>query len=536
MSDAEAPAQGWSRRLLSLARREWGVPAGLAAGLAALRATGANPFGYPTGHDWNLYIANAAWIWADPRPEAIAWSNWRGVGQAWLMGLFGEHIGYITAAQWITYLSMVSVIACAALLARALGSGGWPALVAGLIAGLLPPVRAGVAWVNCYPLIAGASGLALAAGAQTLRSRRWEWAALTGFAAAFVVTVDVRGYGPFLIAAGLVFLSLFGPGGMRRRGALALAALIPAAGVFALQHHVIVTRDAASIGILEQATLNSAEGLHYFPEDCEPDSPNGLVRLTSRCGKAHRDRGIVEMRPQGLPPPELVLVLLALTLLPGRGGWRATLGAVGTLWGPAVLVFVGMHMVSYTDRFLLLMCTPLAALFPVAAYRLGDTAWALLRLIPPLRERRWPAALGATALTAIFAVAFIRQAEARWPDPLASLVKVKRGPARGEDQRWMAARMIAAWAKPGDLVADCANVDVFENLLPLPGELLRSPHIHGDCPAWMLDAPSPGDAWLVAPGGYQVPDRPQWTFMTEVEGVWEGGPLWIYRRQGGAAP
>jgi len=427
--------------------------------------------GYPLGSDWGHHFSVAEFIW-HPDPD-ISYPLFRRPWYGWLLGALGEGMGYLEAAQLLGKLSAVLIVLAAGIGAWAL-AGPLAAPVAAFIAAGMPLVREGGLWVNHYPLLGAACGLALAAGAAASRWPRLPWVVLAGLAAGAAAAIDVRGEMVLGAVLALVVLGLPWASDWRKTGLLGLCLVVSAAAVPA--HAVWLDRafDIPELNFDEQLRVQRAGVLGQIQGGTFQDAgleaacdgvevvPLQLDGVRSSCAAALRSSSFVRMADQAMLPPPALLWLLPLALLPlGRRRlvrFRSSVAA-GVVFGlPTAALWIGMGWVTYFPRYVLPFAAVLAMLLPVAVHR-------LLRV----------GGLGPRWLGAIAAVGALGLAIEEWPghpqpEEAAQIVGAGVDRAAGHYARWAHTELGEA-----DSIVDCAGLALDSLLLPQRIDYLRYP-------------------------------------------------------------
>jgi len=437
--------------------------------------------GHPLGSDWGHYFTAAEFIWNPV--DGLAYPDFRKPWFGWLMGGVGQGMGYLAAAQMIGKISLAGMVLGAALLGASMASR-WVGLVAGGTVILMPLAMDGALWVNHYPALGAAVGLAFGAGAAAMRWRWTGWVILAGIAAGIAWALDFRGLIALPAAAGLVLL-----GGLRfgLKSCILRLAVFGAvfSGPFAqdvwLQRTFSIPQleVASQLAVQRKGTLEQiGQGLVGGDRVRQACSGQRVERFRvasagTECATALRTSSIERLAALGLIPSGIVLTAGAFWLLPSapRRRWTVALAGAGIVGAPMLSLYMGMGWVTYFDRYVLPFAVIIAALLPVAAGRVAD--------LVPVRWLRDPLggvlALGATALV--------------WPGLSARNIDA---PERVQSSEYHAG-VFAEWASaslgPADGVIDCAGLAVDSLLLPRRIDYVRYPPGDPECVA-LIKAPT----------------------------------------------
>jgi len=486
-------------------RRWWAESAygaGLLLALLLLLRQGVVFFGFPEGSDWETYISNTAYIWHGDWPDVI-YQDWRKPLHAYLVGLLGEPSSYIWAAQVVTTASVVAMVLAAGLMGRALASRS-AGVVSALSVAALTTLEPASRWVNHYPLLAGTGALALAFGAAALRWRHAGWALLAGLFAGLCFAVDSRGL-VALVAVGLMVVGALVSlrAKPRRAVALGVAACLGLGLATAVDQGLQrrYTPDLLQLGAQlddqRQVILDHYAQVGGAPDAlaqaCRLDEPTAISTLELPCAAALGAENHRRMRAEGAQPPLVFALLLLVALVPGRRGWRDSLGSLAVFGCSAGALAAGMAWVVYWDRYGLQLTVPLAVLAPVALARVAG--WVEARW--PLGRPGWGSWAGAAAALLVASLV--------WPGwPLGA--STGAGPAPGASEQHPGGAdgrvQLAAWVRanvgPDDRVFDCAGSSLFQLLLPLRLQLSRAPWHTPSCRAWSrVPLPADGRQWFV---------------------------------------
>ncbi len=447
----------------------------------------------PVGPDWNQYFM-AAWKVIHRLPED--YPEFRYPLYPWLVGTLGARLGYVAAAVILSSLGATLIVLAAGLGARAL-AGPW---AGGLAAAAVPWVETtlqSARWSSQYAVLGAAGGLAVAMGAWAARRPRpWIFLA-TGLAAGLVWAVDARGV-PFAVT-----VALLSAVGLTRRiswkgrcaALLAWAAGFLVGPVSQARLEVIPRRPSAYLVAVQRRM--AMEDIRAFRtpgiyEACRGRRYEAIPLLDmpfTSCGKAllRHNLGLYGRElPFGLI---LTLVALPAALLPGRGGWRATV-ASGLYFLPPVFILAVVGVIlDVPARYLVPYASILAGVVPVGAVRLVRT-WA-----PETTRWRRPLEAVAVCLAGTWLLFAGPPAAARSP---------RRNPYT-QQQQVMGRLMHAVKTRVSDRdrVLDCShNLRIEVALMPRvhepdPAKVRESPDIRR-CRRWVYHPPQgEGDRWLI---------------------------------------
>ncbi len=461
-------------------------------------------FDFPCGSDWETYFDNAAVFW-HPEWPGLVYQDWRKPLHAFLVGGLGELGGYTIAAQAISLASALAMVLGAGLAGRALGNR-WTGAVAALAMACLAPLEQSSRWVNLYPLLAGMSALAFAAGAACLRWPRAGWAIAAGGLGGLALGVDSRGLTAALAA---ILMGLGGVVSLRGRTGRMLWVLLALAlglgGALAvdlgLQRSAGLEMRSFQQRIAVQSVVSFGPGSP--PEVLAACVPNGeasseaAISVDRDCARALLPHNQRTLRGQDVLPPLWLVGLSLLSLLPAGWGRRSSWGALVMLGGAAATLGLGMAMMEYPDRYALPLLLPLVVAVPLAFGRLA----ALVR--PRLNAPRVvPLAAVLSSLAMVCLV---------WP----GAPGVSRAPAESCSDAGITSPAyqqsvlaVEAWARrnlgPDDLLMDCTQAPLSQLLLPTRPPLMHTPQPEVDCVGWVNAPPSvSGALWLLtfSPGG-----------------------------------
>jgi hypothetical protein len=462
---------------------------------------------HPMGSDWAQYFTVAEIIWHD---DPHLYPPFRKPFFGLVLGLFGEYLGYLNAAQLIGRL-------CAVLMVIAAGMGAWALVgpIAGVLAScfvvLMPLVMDGALWVNNYPLLGASSSMALAAGAAMCRWPRLGWALVAGASAGMATALDVRG---IVVVPAVVALLVLGlPWGQWRRvGLLCLALAGPLVSFMAYDGWLTRTFEVpqftleSQLRVQRQAVLEPIRRGQYVDTPALQDACGDVTASqpalqpwvevldlyrTDSCASALSHYSYGPLRDNRILPGPLTLMLLPLTLLPiawrrERRTWFQSSAASLVVFGiPTLTVLTGMSWVFYSDRYLLPFGGVLAMLVPVA---LGRLFGAVLRF-----DRRFAAWIG-TGVAASCWAAWV------WPGLDARSLNAPETVKRAD----YAAGVMAMWAEENvgqeDQVIDCGGLAMDYLLLPQRIAYVRHPPGDPSCEDRIrFPSTSSGQTYLITP-------------------------------------
>ncbi|MAY80064.1 MAG: hypothetical protein CL930_04680 [Deltaproteobacteria bacterium] len=437
---------------------------------------------HPLGSDWGHYFTVAEYLW-HPNPD-IGYPDFRKPWFGWLMGALGEGSTYLDAAQFLGRASALTMIVCSGILAWAL-AGRWSGGVAAWVMAGLPLVLDGALWVNHYPLLGAAIGLAFAAGAAASRWRGWWWVTLSAAGAGASLVLDMRGSVAVPVALMLVLL-----GSLNMGVRSALMRLLLFGGIVASFHghdnwlqtsfkvpqlefeQQLKVQRKGTLGQIRQGTFDNS----YLQEACANQAVTdvSLDLLQDDCAVALRGNSYRRLTAERHLPNSHTLWLLPLVILPFGAtrlkAFSSVLASGIVFTAPLMSLLVGMGWVTYFDRYVLPFAVVLGALVPVA---FGRVAQLVGSAIP--RVRGWFAFL--------FAVAAAAWCSTVWPGIDA------RGLAAPEESRSSEyhAGVLAKWALnalgDGDGILDCAGLALDSLILPKQIDYMRYPPGDPECAA-----------------------------------------------------
>ena len=436
---------------------------------------------HPLGSDWGHYFTAAEFIWNPV--DGLAYPDFRRPWYGWLIGGLGQGMGYLAAAQLVGKLSLAVMVFGASLMGAAMANR-WVGLVAGGTVTLMPLAMDGALWVNHYPALGAAVGLAFAAGAAAIRWRWLGWVVIAGLAAGVAWALDFRGLVALPAAAGLVLLGGLRMGVKRCVMRLALFAAVfggPYAQDVWLQQTFNVPQLEVNgqLAVQRKGTLEQiGQGLvggDVVRQACSGQRVENfrLSAATTDCADALRRSSIERLAALGLIPAGGLLAAGALWLLPSapRQRWTMAVAGAGIVGAPMLSLYMGMGWVTYFDRYVLPFAVVIATLLPVAAARIAD--------LSPIAWLRAPVG-GALALGATIVA---------WPGLGARALDAPETVRSSEYHAGAFADWAAASIGPGDGVIDCAGLAVDSLLLPRRIDYVRYPPGDPDCVA-LIKAPT----------------------------------------------
>lgn len=499
----------------------WNALTAIAVGAIAVYGVVSLPVvHHPLGSDWGHYFTAAEYIWNPV--DGIAYPDFRKPWFGWVLGGVGQKLGYFDAARALGVASLVVMVGSAGLLATALANR-WAGVVAACCVVLMPLVMDGVLWVNHYPLLSAAVGLAFAAGAAANRWPSMVWVGLAAFAGGAAWALDIRGGVGIGVATGLVALSA-----LRHtwRGA-AIRMGVFGGIVMAVLAHDRWLQDAFDVpqlafeqqlSVQRKGTIEQiGQGLFDDPAleaACREAKVTKfqLHEVGTPCAEKLRDASYRRMAADRHLPRWPTALIAVFGLIPWRDPkgdrgrmLRSTIGSAAVGGAVVVSLWIGMSWVTYFDRYAMPLAVALAVLVPVGAARFAS--W-----IP--RCPSW--------VPALVAGAWVFSVEPGWG------ARQLDAPEKARSSEFHAGEL-ARWARdtvqPGDRVLDCAGLAVDSLLLPNridytrfpPGDpqcvtLLRAPPatagtfylitMHRDIPPHMSASALPFNADAVARSGY----------------------------------
>jgi hypothetical protein len=423
---------------------------------------------HPLGSDWGHYFSAAEYLW-DPI-DGLAYPDFRKPWFGWLLGGLGQSLGYLTAAQLISKLALMGTVGAAALLTAALANR-LAALVAAASVLLMPLAMDGALWVNHYPLLGAAVGLAFASAAAASRWRHLGWVVLAGAAAGASFALDLRG-GVALPAAGA--LVLLGSWSARSAVSRLIVFGVVLGGIMAHAHWLEVAFDVPQLPIEQQLIVQRAGTLEQARRGlvggeavqvacgAQAVRPFEISAAWSACGVALRQASFERLATARIVPAFGFMGFLFLCLIPTRERWRSMLASALVFGVPMLSVAVGMAWVTYFDRYLLPFAAVLSAMVPVGVARVLG--------VVPVRPGvlRWTS----VPLGALIASVLVLRV---WPGWSARSLDAPETVRSAEYH----AGVFAAWARTelgqGDGIIDCAGLAVDSLLLPDRIDYVRFP-------------------------------------------------------------
>ncbi len=449
------------------------------AGAAIWTWTALPRIDHPMGSDWAQYFTVAEILWHD---DPHLYPPFRKPFFGMLLGLVGEDLGYLNAAQILGRLSAVVTVLAAGVGAWAL-VGPLAGAVAAIAVVLMPLVMDGALWVNNYPVLGACCSVALGAGAALSRWPRVHWAVLAGLGAGAANALDVRGLVVLPAVAALLAIGL--PWGEWRRVVLLCVALAtPVVGLSSYDSWLVRTHDVplfslqGQLRVQRQAVLEPIRRGQYVQtpalqaacrsaEEALPWREALYLWSEGSCADAIRTFSYESLVEDRFLPAPLTLWLLPLVLLPvarrrdqtGRGlQLRSSLASLVVFGVPAGAVLLGMGWVFYFDRYLLPWAAVLAMGIPVALGRAGA-------LLPGLwAGMRWVAAAGA--------LVWVCQV---WPGMDARSLQAPETIKNADHAAGVMARWASAEVAEADSIVDCGGLAMDYLLLPRRIDYERHP-------------------------------------------------------------
>jgi len=445
---------------------------------------------HPLGSDWGHYFTAAEFIW-DPSP-GVAYPDFRKPWFGWLLGGLGQVMGYLAAAQLIGKASLLITVCSAVLLGSALVSR-WAGLAAGATVVMMPLAMDGALWVNHYPLLGGAVGLAFAAGAAASRWSGLGWVVLAGLSAGISLALDARGAVAVPSVAVLVFIGTQGLGA----SGLVKRLIILFLCVGSISAHDAWLQDAFSVpqlpfeqqlqvqrkGTLEQIRQGIV-GDDLVRQACADETltPFSIAMAWSPCGEALRASSASRLAGLKLIPGAALSLWAMLCLLPAawtrRGMLRSSAATAVVFGAPAVSLLVGMAWVTYFDRYVLPFAAIIASVGAVAVGR--ALPWCLRWL--PMRFHGFSGPLAATVALVI--------AASVWPGRTARDLDAPEHVRSSEYHAGVFAQWARAELSEKDSVIDCAGLAIDSLLLPKRVDYVRFPPGDPECVSLVKWPPS----------------------------------------------
>jgi len=449
------------------------------------------------GYGWTDYVNNAWMIW---HGEQLGYNNFREPLHAWMLAGLGESMGsYANAAIVLSSVAAFALCLGAGFLARGL-AGPW---AGGLAAAATPWTSHGADlanWANNYGVGAGAVGLFLGlSGLCFLAPRAWVMA-LAGVAGGVAWGLDLRLMALAPAAALLVLLGLTRAdvSWRTRLGGLVLFCAGLAVGPWshdALWLEVVADptwpeRVAFQKKVIARWASHHAELRDVCQGWFEGDS---LILARSACGDALQTYNLDKVLPHHLPFGGLLTLLgLALGLLPGKAGWRGSLGGLALIGAMASLALLARTM-PIPDRYVVTYAVVAAACAPVGLARLVATPL-------PARFASWGVA---AAVLGLGLWAWFTD-----PSERSESTELSRSPRILSEREF--AEVVVASIGPDDLYRDCSKAMITSTLLPRltqPYPPMLRMEGRDQCLSWIQTAPpETGRRWASINRNDRVPD------------------------------
>ena len=446
---------------------------------------------HPLGSDWGHYFTAAEYIWLPV--DGLAYPDFRKPWYGWILGGLGGQIGYLAAAQWIGKASLFVLVCAAGLLTSSLGNR-WCGLAAAFGVSCMPLAMDGALWVNHYPLMSAAVGLAFAAGAASIRWRSLVWVAVAGLAGSAAFALDLRGSIGLIGAGGLVLVGSLGSGVRSTVFRIALFSVL-VGGIAGHDRWLQRAFDVPQLEFEQQLRVQRKGTLEQIRQGTFDDealqNACSSQKLTNfhpsaamdPCGTALRTASYRRLQSMRLMPGLGTVFAGFLLLLPFRTGGRKSMvrsSLAGTLVVGATVgsLWTGMSWVTYFDRYVMPFTVVFISVVPIAIARIGS--W-----IP-----RFP-----VWLAGLLSLAWMLQYEP------GSGARDLDAPELNRSSEYHAGEF-ARWARTEvgsqDSVLDCAGLAVDSVLLPSRISYTRYPPGDPQCIADMQSPPtSTGTFYLI---------------------------------------
>ena len=480
------------------------------------------PLPFLSSYDWMEYIPSA-WMVANGM-DVGGYATWRNPLYPAILGQMGEWVGYNEATWILSSLFMSAVVFASGLGARALST---PA--AGMVAAItiphINPWAEASRWSTLYPMLTACTAAALAFGACFIRWGHPIYGAIAGLAAGLALGIDFRGIALVVAVAVMAAFAL-----ARRRqkasAALVIACLLvgPLLNRSVAVSHQKQTATAVQTQRALEVQLAIDSGNMDLVRACRDEPVDGAYptfgTLLRPCAWAFVRDNLSRFKDQAPFGVTFTLLLLPLTLVPGRRGWSASVNSLlvfGASFGAMFLMAIWARLnVHHFVQF----AAPVAMVVPVAVARLVETvSTSTIR----------------TALSGALTLAGIGWITTAGPwagKPVDDLATAEQNQLLG----WMINGVNMHFdAASGDQLLDCSGLGVEAALLPrrlndgLPN--FQNSATAQRCQEW-IQAPksTSGRQWLITrqEPEFTGPPRPPWV---QVE-AWVDGPrrTWLWMR------
>lgn len=461
----------------------WELPwvVGVLGGLALLWLRGALLVldGSVSGYHWPEWLHNG-WHVVHGRWDRM--SGFRKPLHGYLVGMLGEGLGYADAAILVSSLSGVVVVVSAGVVGRVLGgpaAGGLAALTVGGV----PLVANATHWGTGYPMLAAATGAAMAAAVGFAARPSRGLLAAVAVCTTWALATEDRGV---LVVPWVVGMVSWGALRSRRVGwwagglALATTLLAPPLLDHALGHRppfalsTEAKRQAQKEVVHRWLRIEPAPDLVRACREVREAETLEPRFFTTRCARAVLAYNSTTIAPKATVWPVGWLgVALGVWGLGGRvrrHRWLVWTGAATA--GGAWLLFAAATPMPH--RYILQFVVPLAVVVPVALGRVGGGL-----------RRDW----GGWAVSCGLCLA--AGGWAWWADPHDRSGTWQRSRGDWSEARWADdAALVAAHVPDDEAVLDCADHGVNSALLPAhvtgPAPFLAPDA--GFCRDWVTDA------------------------------------------------
>lgn len=340
---------------------------------------------HPLGSDWGHYFTAAEFIWLPV--DGLAYPDFRKPWFGWILGGMGSQVGYLTAAQWLGKASLFVLVCSASLFTWALGNR-WCGLASAFGVSCMPLAMDGALWVNHYPLLSAAVGLAFAAGAASVRWRSLAWVALAGLAGSAALALDLRGSVGLIGAGALVLIGCVGSGTRSAMYRIVLFSIV-VVGIAGHDRWLQRSFDVPQLEFEQQLRVQRKGTLEQIRQGTFDDetlqracSDQPLTKfhptaVTEPCGKALRTASYRRLNAMRLMPGLGTFFAGCFLFVPAQTSRRVNLlrsAMAGTVvvGATAASLWAGMSWVTYFDRYVMPFTVVFISIVPIAIARVAS--------------------------------------------------------------------------------------------------------------------------------------------------------------------